>query len=491
MQYLVFLLLSFIIIDISSLSAQESLPKQALKTNGEIIYNQKQKEVDSLEAMLQEGAIFGRLRTNNFYFAYDHDDSSHQSALSGSLGASFVYKSASLYKTTFTLGLYGSQAFFDPDDFNNNIKLVKSAKDTFCRYKYVKTGSKSIYAFAQANLNYRYSQTDFRLGRQLVETFYTKSNDTKMIPNSFDGFVVTSREIAKTTAKLAYLVKEKLRDHESAHSLLMYDDSDPANYSFWTGNDDSAMHRGLSYTNLTAAGKSTDAPLIVFDVTNRSLKNLKINFSSYLVPSLLSQIMLEGNYKIAMNGFSITPGLRYIQQFDNGAGAVGGASLLGDVNSANPGSYKDPDSLNAQLIAARLVTKIKDYKINLAYTNTLDKADLVTPWRGFPTSGYTRSMGIYNWRANTKSYRIEVVKGANEKGIYTKPFIQASILYVDMDESKAIFQDSMMYYLGLVQNLPSMKALQYRVRLGYRDFIGDASYISNYTDMRVELNYLF
>jgi len=481
------LFLSLLLLTSSCVLAESSLPKQALKTNGQLIYNEEVKKVDSLKDMLTQGTFYGRIRTNNFYFAYDHQDTAHQDNLVGSIGASFIYKSASLQNFDFTVGLYGSQAFFNPNEFDDSIKLVKAAKDTFSRYNYVQTGSKALYTFGQANINYKYSKTNFTLGRQLVETFYTKSNDTKMIPNTFDGLVIDSKDITHTAVKLAYLAKQKLRDHESSHSVLMYDDSNTADYSYWTGNDDSAMHRGLSYTNLKAAGKSTDAPLIVLDITNRSFKNLKINFSSYVVPSLLSQAMGEFNYKIAFNGFSITPGIRYIQQFDNGAGAVGGASLKGDFNTA----YDNPNSLNAQMIAARVVTKIKDYKINLAYTNILDKADLVTPWRGFPTAGYTRSMGIYNWRANTKSYRIELVKGANSKGIYTKPFIQTSILYVDTDESKAILEDSMMYYIGFVQNIPSMQELQYRIRLGYRDFIGDASSVSNYTDARLELNYLF
>jgi hypothetical protein len=476
----------------SSLAYATELPKQAIKTNGQVIYNVTQQKVDTLQAMFQEGNFFGRIRSNNFYFIYDHDDEGHVSAPTASLGASFVYKSASLNGFDFNLALYGSQAFFDADDFDNNIKLVKSAKDTFSRYNYVRTGSKSIYAFGQANIDYTYNRTKFTLGRQLVDTFYTKSNDTKMIPNTFDGLVVHTKEIPKTKLTLAYLAKQKLRDHETSHSVFMYDDSDPENYSFWTGNDDSAMHKGISYTNLKAAGKSTDEPLIILDGKNNSIKNLTCNFAAYSVPTLISQVMGELNYKVMLNnGVSITPAIRFIQQFDNGAGDVGGASLKGDVNNANPSGYTNPDSLSAQMIAARIVTKVKDYKINLAYTNILDKADLVTPWRGFPTAGYTRSMGVYNWRANTKSYRIEVVKGANAKGVYTKPFIQASVLYVDTDENKAILEDSIVYYLGLVQNLPSMPEFQYRIRLGHRDFIGDASSISSYTDTRLEFNYLF
>jgi hypothetical protein len=143
------------------------------------------------------------------------------------------------------------------------------------------------------------------------------------------------------------------------------------------------------------------------------------------------------------------------------------------------------------MIALRLVAKLRDYKINIAYTDILDQGDLVTPWRGFPTAGYTRSMGIYNWRANSQSYRIELVKGSNSKGLYLKPFIQASVLYVNMDENKGILQDSIMYYIGLVQNVPSMHSLQYKLRLGHRDFIGAAADVSDYTDARCELNYLF
>jgi hypothetical protein len=466
--------------------AQEA-PKQALKTNGQLIY-QKQKSVDSFKDMFQEGSFYGRIRNNNFYFMYDAEDSGHENNLVGALGASFVYKSASFSGFDFNVGLYGSQSFFDEGDLDS-ISHLKSAKDTLSRYKYVTTGSKSLFAFGQANINYNYSKTDFTLGRQFVETFYTKSNDTKMIPNSFDGFAITSKDLRNTKLTLAYLTKQKLRDHEDAHSVLMYDDSDTANFSTWTGNDDSAMHKGLNYTNLKAAGVATDAPLIVFDGSNNSIKNLKISFSSYLVPELLSQVMGELNYKVAFDGFSITPGLRYIQQFDNGAGEIGGASLLGLSNSAN---YDDPDSLDAKMIAARVVAKFSDFKLNLAYTQILDEADLVTPWRGFPTAGYTRSMGVYNWRANTKSYRIELVKGATKTGVYTKPFFQTSILYIDSDESKAITEDSMVYYAGVVQNIPSLQNLQYRVRLGYRDFTGHGALIkSNYLDSRLEFNYLF
>ncbi len=461
--------------------------KQAIKANGQLVYNKTQKQVDSLSEMFQEGEFYGRLRNNNFYFVYDADDSSHDTHKLAAVGASIVYKSAEFSGFDFTLGLYGSRAFFNEN--SDPVNTIKPAKDTLSRYDYANTGNKSMGVIGQASLDYQVSKTDFILGRQLVETFYTKSNDTKMIPNTFDGLVVQSKDISDTTAKFAYLYQQKLRDHLEAHSVLMVGDSNSSDSvrPEWSENDDAGMHKGLTYSALVAAGKPTDAPLIVLDVVNNSVDNLKINFSSYIVPELISQAMGELNYTLKFDGFSISPGVRYIQQFDNGAGSVGGASLKG----GSAVGYKDSNSLDAQMIAARLVTKIDNYKVNLGYTNILDKADLVTPWRGFPTAGYTRSMGIYNWRANTQSYRIELVRNTNKTGVYKDMFIQASVLYIDSDEKKSILDDSMFYYTGFVKNFEDAPELQLRLRLGYRDFIGDASIVSDYLDSRFELNYLF
>ncbi|MFK5938176.1 MAG: OprD family outer membrane porin [Sulfurimonas sp.] len=481
-----FFLLGFLLVN--TLLLADSTFKHTIKSNGQAVYGEMKNNVDNFKDMFKEGSFYGRLRNNNFYFAYNYTDAGHEDNLISAIGTSLIYKSASLKSFDFALGLYASHAFFDASRLDA-ISHLKSSKDTLSRYKYANGGSKSLYALGQANINYNYSKTNFILGRQLVETFYTKSNDTKMIPNTFDGLVISSKDISDTSLKLAYLTKQKLRDHEKSHAVLMVgDENSPSgvNHPEWSENDDSPMHRGLTYSALKAAGKPTDAPLIVLDVVNNSIQNLKINFSSYVVPELLSQAMGELNYKLDFDGFSLTPGFRYLQQFDNGAGAVGGASLF----KIGLSGYKNPSSLNSQMIATKVALKRDDYKLTLAYTNILDKADLVSPWRGFPTSGYTRSMGMYNWRANTKSYRLELVKGANDTGVYRTPFVQTSVLYIDGDQKKEA-SDSMFYYAGLVQNIPTMLEFQYRVRLGYRDFVGPSSVISDYIDSRLEFNYLF
>jgi hypothetical protein len=472
----------------TSLSANSILPKQSLKTNGQVVHNSKPSLVSEFSDMFSEGLFYGRLRTNNFYYDWREEDGGHSSHFISGVGASLVYNSATFNHVDFGLGLYGSQAFFNAS--SDPVAQLKSGKDVLSRFEYINTGSKGMGVVGQAFLRYRgLSKSQFTVGRQLVESFYTKSNDTKMIPNTFDGLVFATKIISKTDVKIAYLYQQKLRDHTQAHGVLVVGDamSSSSLKPQWSQNDDAGMHKGLTYSALKLAGKPTDTPLIVGDFKNKSIANLRLDASFYIVPELVSQIMTELNYSFKLaSDFSITPGVRYIRQFDNGAGEVGGASITG-----NSLGYADIDSVNSQMLAARVVTKIENYKLNLGFTYVLDEADLITPWRGFPTSGYTRSMGRYNWRANTKSYRLELVRNANSQGIYKNLFIQASVLYTDGDESKVGINDELYYYIGFVQNIPSLVNLQWRLRVGYADYLDTLASKLNNLDSRFEINYLF
>ncbi len=267
--------------------AEENQPKLALKTNGQVVYNDVPGEVDNFTEMLSEGKFYGRLRSNTFYFWWDEASEKNDIHLISGLGGSMVYKSATLSGFDFSGALYYSNAFFNAK--NDPAFGLKAGKDAVSRFDYVNTGDKSMAVLGQAYLRYRgIDNTEIIVGRQLVETFYTKSNDTKMIPNTFDGLVIGTEAIPDTAVKLGYLYEQKLRDHTQAHSVLMYGDANSSSSvrPQWSENDDSAMHRGLTYTRLSTAGVSTRAPLIVGDLHNKSIENLKIDASFYAVQNL-------------------------------------------------------------------------------------------------------------------------------------------------------------------------------------------------------------
>lgn len=482
------MLLQLLILDLSATDK----PVATMQSNSQINYLETPADTKNISGMFKDGMFYGRLRSNTFYFWWNKEDTTHDIHLFSGLGGSLVYKSASLNGFDFGGALYYSYAAFETKD--DSFLGYKAGKDVFSRYNFVNTASKNMAVLGQLYINYKPSdKSKLTIGRQILESFYTKSNDTKMIPNTFDGLVIKSKDLDSSSITVGYLWKQKLRDHIENHSVLMVGDANLSSNEApqWSQNDDSAMHRGLTYTALKANNKPTDSALITGDFKNNSIENMSLDVSFYAVPSLLSQVMTEINYKIIFDGFSITPAIRYIKQFDNGAGSVGGASLKGNVTVNDAKGYKDPTSLNSQMIAARVVTRFDKYKINLAYTNILDEADLVTPWRGFPTSGYTRSMARYNWRANTKSYRLELVRKTSDIGLYNDVFIQTSIMFQDDDYKKFDGNnlDSMYYYIGFIQNINFLDNAQWRFRVGYQDFV-EISQINN-VDTRFELNYFF
>lgn len=470
--------------------ANDDTSKFALKTNYQIVYNEVPKSAGNIIEMFKEGMFYGRARSNTFYYGWEKENASQNTHLITALGGSLLYKSANYANIDFTTGLYYSQSFFD--ETGDPVDRLKPGKDVLSRYDYSNTGNKSMGVLGQAYMTYKgVPKTEISVGRQLVETFYTASNDTKMIPNSFDGITLQTKALSNTEIKVAYLAEQKLRDHTQSHSVLTYGDASSSSSlnPSWNENDDSAMHKGLTYTRLSAAGVNTSSPLIIGDFHNKSIENLSIDASFYAVPELLSEVMGETNYKIKINKFSLTPGVRYIKQLDNGAGKIGGAAYSGKLagKTGVSGGYKEADSLDSQMIAARLVGEYSIFKLNIGYSQVFDEADLVTPWRAFPTAGYTRSMARYNWIANTKSYRAELSINGNKTGIYKDVFMQLSMLHTDADESKGQFDENY-YYAGFVQNLPFAQDLQWRLRLGYNDTQkSDADNL----DARFELNYLF
>jgi hypothetical protein len=461
-------------------------PKRVLASNMNVSYKVLPKEVDNFYDMFAEGITYGRLRMNTFLWDWDKEAGSQKDNNALGLGGSLIFKTGVLNGFSATAGLYTSQNPFyrmDQEDAGS----IKAGKDTLSREKLKLTGDYGITALAQAYLEYSWDKkVKIRAGRQLFHSVFTKSNDTKMIPNSFDGITVESKTLEKTTIQLAVFTAQKLRDHTNSHDVITFKDEDG---NKWQNNDDSAIHKGLTYDNFKKEGDDTDHSLIIGTARNRSIPNLDATVSYLTVPYVLQNFTAEAHYKIDLNDkWTLTPGFRYMYQYDLGGGDVGGAALSGKVNNSNAGGYSDPDNLDASMIAVRGVLKSKDKisKLLVGYSHITDDADIVAPWRGFPTGGYTRAMAQYNWKANTTSYMVQGVYNLDKAGIAKG--MKASLRYamMDFDEDKG-YTDRDIWHLDLFKKYKSIPNFETKFRFATVSDEGDTSY----NEYRLEMNYLF
>lgn len=484
-----------------------------LKPNGQIEYTKAPGDVDSIGEMFTKGDIYGRIRSNMFRYDYDIEKpgTTSDNEMWG-LGGSLVYKTGFYKGFGVTAGFYGTTQVLDENRFNaTGVNYGKSGKDT---YRTRSDGSEAdIGVFAEAYGEYKAGKSDVKIGRQIIESTLLSANDSKMVPNTFEAAVIENKDVPNTKLRAGYITAQKLRDHQVFHSILAYDGATSGNNSFKVnGNDDSGVHKGLSVANINAVGGDIKPEMILVTAENKSIPNLTLNGEYYDISSFFSTAIAEANYQIALgDGWTLTPGVRYLRQIDNGAGVIGGAAINGSMgrdktNAAATtarASYTNPNSVDGSILMERLVLAKGPLSLMAGYSKVSDDADIIAPWRGFPTGGYTRSMAQVNWIANTKSWMVKADYDFDKAGLV--PGLKASADYAVMnfDDKKmqalaCDLSDRTIFHVDLIQEFKAVPNTEFKFRFATVNADASAKTSStlttdyeSYNEYRFEINYLF
>jgi hypothetical protein len=137
------------------------------------------------------------------------------------------------------------------------------------------------------------------------------------------------------------------------------------------------------------------------------------------------------------------------------------------------------------------------------YSAVADDADIIAPWRGFPTGGYTRSMAQVNWIANTKTWMVKADYDLDKAGLV--PGLKASVDYADMnfDEKKNValasdLSDRTILHVDLIQEFKALPNTEFKFRFATINADPSkktsstlATDYESYNEYRFEVNYLF
>lgn len=491
-----------------------------LKANGQIEYLKAPGAVNSIGEMFTEGELYGRMRSNMFWWDWDNETPNAGGTADNNIwgiGGSLVYKTGFYNGLGATVGFYGTTPLS-----NENLNIVngcsggdgcsnsgKAGKDA---YRTSRDGTESgIGVFAEAYGEYKAGKTNVKVGRQGIDSIMLATNDTKMIPNTFEAAMVENKDIPSTTVRAGYVMSQKLRDHQTFHSILAYDSgTGSSKVAKVNENDDSGVHKGLSLNNIRTMGEDANPEMILLTASNKSISNLKLDAEYVGVEGFFSTVIAEANYQIALgSGWTLTPGIRYLRQMDDGAGAIGGASMTGALgkdkyatsSSAAKASYTNPLSADGQIWMGRLVAANGPLSVMAGYSDVADEADIIAPWRGFPTGGYSRDMAQVNWVANTQSWMVKADYNFDKAGVV--PGLIGAISYTDMDfdEKKNLagtsdLTDRSMVHVDLIQTFKTLPSMEFKFRFAAIDAENSAKTSltidrESYNEYRFEVNYLF
>ncbi len=467
---------------------------RVIKANYVVEYTKTPGAVNSFSEMFSEGDIYGRVRSHMFWWDWDNanPNGSTEDGNMWGFGGSLVYKTGYLNGFGATVGFYGSVPLVG-ENRNDRGNYGKSGKDTYRQD--VDGHELPLGNFAEAYLEYKYGKSNIKIGRQGIDTLMIATNDTKMVPNTFEAAMIETKEIPDTNLRLGYITKQKLRDHNKFHSILAFDGAKKVNY-----NDDVGTHKGLTPTAIKARGASVNPDMILLNVSNKSIPNLKLDGEFLHINDYFSTAVAEANYKIALGDWTLTPGVRYIKQMDDGAGKIGGASITGKVKTqaqATTNGYKAHDSVDTHAWMARLVAESGPLSLQVGYARIADKADIIAPWRGFPTGGYVRSMAIMDWQANTKSWAVKMGYDFGKAGIMDGLKVVADYENINYDDRKIAasgLTDRNTLHVDVWKTFKSLPNTEFKFRFATIDAEKAptaAEDYNSYNEYRFEVNYLF
>ncbi|MDD2265389.1 OprD family outer membrane porin [Sulfuricurvum sp.] len=506
---------------------------RVLKDNYQVEYTKAPGDVNSFTEMFTKGEVYGRLRSNMFWYDWENEDLTNSDIYKRThdnnqwgLGGSLVYKTGFFKGFGATVGFYGTVPMVGENTVSNTTNTLtanygKSGKDT---YRTRPDGTEaSIGVFAEAYGEYKHGKTDVKIGRQGIDSIMLATNDTKMIPNTFEAAVMENKDLPNTTLRAGYIMSQKLRDHQEFHSILAYDQGDTSvavKGDKVYENDDSGVHKGLSVYNIRQAGGDVDPEMLLLTASNKSISNLKLDAEYVGISGFFNTLVTEGNYKIKVNdAWTLTPGVRYLRQMDDGAGAIGGAALSGNVVAFNSSglpdaakranaraNYTNPDSVDGSIIMARLVAENGPLALQVGYSKVANDADIIAPWRGFPTGGYTRSMAQVDWIANTKSWAVKATYDFGKAGIIEGFKVAADYENMNFDEGKAYssgFSDRDIFHVDMWKTFKEIPNTEFKFRFatvnadnlytGTSPVLGTQATTdyASYDEYRFEINYLF
>ncbi|MDP1614897.1 MAG: OprD family outer membrane porin [Methylococcales bacterium] len=472
-----------------------------LQGNNQVQYIKSPGDVNSLTEMFTKGDVYGRLRSNAFLWEWENESGSVKDNDMWGLGGSLIAKTGFYNGFGATVGFYGTTQLLDDNTIaGSTTNFGKAGKDT---YRTRADGTEAdIGVFAEAFLEYKAGKTDVKVGRQGIDSIMLATNDTKMVPNTFEAAVIENSDIPNTTLRAGYIISQKLRDHQVFHSVIAYDPTSKVEE-----NDDSGVHKGLRTDLIRSRGNGdVDPEMILLTAENTSIPNLKLNGEYVGLKGFFSTAIAEANYKIKLNdAWTVTPGIRYLSQMDDGAGFIGGAAISGSLRTnttSGTTGYKDVRNVDGSIIMARLVADSGPLKLGVGYSKVSDDADIIAPWRGFPTGGYTRSMAQVDWIANTRNWAVQAAYDFDKAGLVPGMKVAADYESMNFDDSKAFisgFTDRNIFHVDVWQTFKAVPNTEFKFRFATID--ADTAYTAatvqssvdnnSYNEYRFEINYLF
>ncbi len=439
---------------------------------------------DDLSEMIKEGKAGGYIRMHHIEPAFSDTIAATGSVIGGKLK----------YQTGAWNGLRFGAAMYTTHDTG----LTKEDYRTRDGYSQQAQGLHgddlgSYSTLGEAYLNYKFSNTDLTHGRQEFKTPMTE-NAVTIIPNLFQGTVVSMKEIKDFTVTAAHITGMQYGTRAATDAGLIGDGV----YSITAGTGYGFVSPVVSGTTgaiTTGSGKEafqdmsiatfgTSAGMDTAGVTALAVEyahgDLKARVWDYYAHEMYNTIYGDLEYKMNAGPAKITLGAQILKQDDVGdfATSIGATTEIDKLRTvttpAGATIYKTKisadGSIDAMAWGAQVKADIGNFALSAAYNQNND-GHIINAWGGDPL--YTSTIFSRNaYRADTTAYKLGAEYSFKDLGAPGLKFIVNHAAYdtdvqtwttdtlapTGMMNEKNDEQDYILHYV-----VPSVKGLWFRL----------------------------
>jgi imipenem/basic amino acid-specific outer membrane pore len=232
-----------------------------------------------LAGAFKEGKATGQIRIG--YANQDMKDSTLTDTSAFAVGGKLGYTTGSLYGISAGVTAYTTQGMFKS---NTDAKVQADMLDGR------ETGTaKSYSTLGEAYLVGQYGKTTVKVGRQVVDTPLAGSDDTRMIPNTFEAALVINTDLPDTTLIGGYV--SRMAGHDST--------SNKSPYTKFNSMSRSALGATVD-TTLPTASAIEDRGVVVAAAIYAGVKDLTVQAWNYYATDVLNAVYLQADYKLGL-----------------------------------------------------------------------------------------------------------------------------------------------------------------------------------------------
>ena len=434
------------------------------------------------KAQVDNGEVFGQFRTFYVDRTYAGSFVNNRNALA--TGGYIGYKSPDFNGLTAVVAVYGTYGFEIHD-----LSIEDDLVNNWASYDPTHTGRDGEnYAFiGQAYLNYKFDNTNIKVGRQRLDTPLMGADDTRILPNLFEAAVLSNTDIGDTTLILAHVTRETAGTFSN-----IYDNGWGLGFASGYGAGTTYAQSGdfvnmgtmaLGYEDFkygdenVAIDNSTDG-VTVGAVIYKGIEGLTLQAWDYYAHNILNTMYLQADYGWncrMYENIKMSVSAQHIGQSD-----VGG-SLAGNVDS-------DYWGVKLGASSGALSTYI-------AYSQTGESdgttsGGIITPWGGMPA--FTQGMVTrHQFFSDTDTWKVVGACNLNE---LLGADVKASVYYTKFDIGQSNSYDYGTAWIAsesgwdIQYNVDSVEGLNLRARANYpRDFKDGL----DWDEYRLIVNYSF